>query len=134
MSILIVEDNELDQKIVDLNLRKHNFDTILKNSVKEALDYLSTDKDVHLVITDIMMAEMDGIELLQKMKENEELKEIPVIICSALKDMETVKETVQLGAIDYIVKPIRASVLLEKVRKALGSNKNAHIEEGLPVF
>ena len=134
MSILIVEDNELDQKIVDLNLRKHNFDTILKNSVKEALDYLSTDKDVHLVITDIMMAEMDGIELLQKMKENEELKEIPVIICSALKDMETVKETVQLGAVDYIVKPIRANVLLEKVRKALGSNKNAHIEEGLPVF
>ena len=120
MSILIAEDNSVNRRILDLNLRKHGFQTVLTTTGKEALDYLSSNQDVELIITDIMMPEMDGITLIQKIKENSDLKDIPIIVCTARKDVETVKEIALLGAVNYIVKPILASVLLQKVREALG--------------
>ena len=120
MSVLVVEDDPVTMKILDLNLRKHGIKTILKETGSEALDYLSSNQDVELVVLDIMMPEMDGLEVVSKMREKSELKDIPVIMCTALSDTETVRKAASLGVVDYVVKPVNAGVLLEKVRKALG--------------
>jgi CheY-like chemotaxis protein len=120
MSILVVEDDLVTMKILDLNLRKHGLDTVLKETGSDALDYMSSNQDVELVVLDVMMPEMDGLQVVSKMREKPELKDIPVIMCTALSDTETVRKAASLGVVDYVVKPVNAGVLLEKIRKALG--------------
>jgi response regulator RpfG family c-di-GMP phosphodiesterase len=66
-----------------------------------------------------MMPEMDGLELLAKIKEQPEWKDIPVIMCSALADIETVKKAVKAGCKHYLIKPIKTDHLLSKVRDTL---------------
>jgi CheY-like chemotaxis protein len=123
VSILIVDDNTVSLKIVELNLKKHRYEILTATTGKEALECMSKNTDIQLVITDIMMPEMDGLSLLKQMKEHPVLKEIPVIMCTALKEMETVMKAIQLGCKHYIVKPIIPSQLLQKVKEVLGHDK-----------
>jgi len=123
VSILIVDDNTVSLKIVELNLKKHRYETLTATTGKEALEQMSTNTDIQLVITDIMMPEMDGLSLLKQMKEHPVLKEIPVIMCTALKEMETVMKAIELGCKHYIVKPVIPSQLLQKVKEVLGHDK-----------
>jgi CheY-like chemotaxis protein len=91
MSILIVEDNPINDKILEVNLQNKGYQTILAQSAKKALELLTSAPQIQLIIADIMMPEMDGLELLAKIKEQPEWRDIPVIMCSALADIETVK-------------------------------------------
>lgn len=115
MSILIVEDNPVSAKIIEFNLKKAGYETTLAQSGKDALEYLQSNLEIQLIITDIMMAEMDGLELLHKLKDRPEWKDIPVIICSSLSDIDTVKKAVKAGCRHYILKPINKAHLLQKV-------------------
>jgi CheY-like chemotaxis protein len=124
MSILIVDDNRVSLKIIELNLRKHRHKTITTKSGKEAFEILMSNPDIRLVIADIMMPEMDGLELLERIKKNLELQSIPVIICTALKDIETVQKAIRLGCRHYITKPVNPGQLQQKVCDVLGYNKS----------
>lgn len=123
MSILIAEDNLVNQKIIELNLRKHQYHTITTQSGKEALKVMSENPDIELLIADVMMPELDGLTLLRKMKETPALRGIPVIMCSTMKDVDTVKKAIELGCKYYIVKPINPGQLQQKVREVLGHDK-----------
>lgn len=123
MSILIVEDNPINAKVLEVNLQKKAYQTILAQSAKEALEHLTSTPQIQLVIADIMMPEMDGLELLNKIKENSEWKNIPIIMCSSLADMETVKKAVEAGCRHYIIKPFNKEHLLTKVQEALENEK-----------
>ena len=72
-----------------------------------------------LIILDVLMPEMNGIETLIKLKATEETKNIPVIMFTAKGQSEDVEKAQAAGAVDYIVKPFSPPVLLEKVNKAL---------------
>jgi len=72
-----------------------------------------------LIILDMVMPEMDGIETLIKLKATEETKNIPVIMFTAKGQSEDVEKAQSAGAADYIVKPFSPPILLEKVGKAL---------------
>jgi len=80
MSILIVEDNPVSMKILELNIKKHGYSTISAKNGREALECLGRHLDIQLVLTDIMMPEMDGLEMLCIMKQKPELRDLPVII------------------------------------------------------
>jgi CheY-like chemotaxis protein len=123
MSILIVEDNAISAKVLEFNLQKNAYQTVVAQSAKEALEHLTAEHQVRLIIADIMMPEMDGLELLSKIKEQPEWKDIPVIMCSSLADMETVKEAVRAGCRHYLIKPVKKEQLLAKVREALDNEK-----------
>ncbi len=123
MSILVVEDNPVSAKIIEFNLAKKGHETKVVQSGKEALECLESMPEIQLVITDIMMPEMDGLELLAKIKERPEWMDIPVIMCTFLADMETVRKAIEAGCRHYILKPIKASQLLEKVEEALVQEK-----------
>ena len=123
MSILIVEDNSISAKVLEFNLQKNAYQTIVAQSAKEALEHLTTAHQIRLIIADIMMPEMDGLELLSKIKEQPEWKDIPVIMCSSLADMETVKEAMRAGCRHYLIKPVKKEQLLAKVREALDNEK-----------
>ena len=90
---------------------------------EEALECLQSTPDIQLVITDIVMPEMDGLELLRTMKEHAEWKEIPVIMSTVLADLETVKKAAGMGCRDYVAKPIHPAQLIQKVRQALGDRR-----------
>lgn len=123
MSILIVEDNSISAKVLEYNLQKNAYQTIVAQSAKEALEHLTSAPQIRLIIADIMMPEMDGLELLNKIKEQPEWKDIPVIMCSSLADVETVKKAVQAGCRHYLIKPVKKEQLLTKVREALDNEK-----------
>ena len=123
MSILIVEDNSISAKVLEFNLQKNAYQTIVAQSAKEALEHLTAAHQIRLIIADIMMPEMDGLELLSKIKEQPEWKDIPVIMCSSLADMETVKEAMRAGCRHYLIKPVKKEQLLAKVREALDNEK-----------
>jgi len=123
MSILIVEDNPINAKVLEVNLQKNAYQTILAQSAKEALEQLTSTSQIQLIISDIMMPEMDGLELLKKIKEHSEWKNIPIIMCSSLADMETVKKAADAGCKHYIIKPFKKEHLLAKVQETLENEK-----------
>ncbi|MEJ5376211.1 MAG: response regulator [bacterium] len=115
MSILIVDDSELSAKIIEVNLRKKGLETLYASNGKEALEMLESGGDIQIVIADILMPEMDGLELLEKIRCSAELREIPVVLCSSAADRENVRRAALLGCKHYLVKPIQPALLLEKV-------------------
>jgi CheY-like chemotaxis protein len=123
MSILIVEDNPINAKLLEINLQKNAYQTILAQNAKEALEQLISTPQIQLIISDIMMPEMDGLEFLEKIKEHSEWINIPIIMCSSLADIETVKKAMNAGCKHYIIKPFKKEHLLEKVRETLEHEK-----------
>jgi two-component system, chemotaxis family, chemotaxis protein CheY len=123
MSILIVDDNPVSAKLIDLILRKTGYDTIVVHSGKDALQHLESNSQTELIISDVVMPEMDGLELIKRVKERPEWKETPVLICSVMADVETIKRCVEAGCRKYVLKPIKAAQLLEKVRETIAYEK-----------
>jgi CheY-like chemotaxis protein len=123
MSILIVEDNPASAKIIDLNLKKNGYVTIVVHSGKDALRCLDSNPEIELIISDLMMPEMDGLELINKIKGKPGWKDTPVIMCTSMADVETVKKAAEAGCRHYVLKPIRAAHLLEKVRETMDHEK-----------
>jgi len=113
-SVLIVDDVPTNVMLVQAILKKEGYTLLTANSGKKALEMT----DVHnpnLILLDIMMPEMDGFEVLQRLKENPKTNHIPVIIMSALSDMQSVVRGYQLGAVEYVTKPFQREELVKRV-------------------
>ena len=116
MSILIVEDNPISLRTVEMILQSNGLETILAKTGKQAIEKLQTRDDIQLVLSDLMMPDMDGYQLLEQISKNEVWRQIPVIVMTSLSDADTVKRVVSLGCRNYVVKPIREETLLPKVK------------------
>ena len=125
--ILIVEDSELHQKLYDAILllyKKRGVILIRAFNGKEALEKLYAHSDINLIILDINMPVMSGLEFLQKIKNEQALKLIPVIICSTEGKDEDIMLGLRMGADAYIKKPFKPEELhriIEKIMKMFPS-------------
>lgn len=119
MKVLIVEDNAVNARIVELQLRKHNFQTLVAHDGVEGLQRLADAPDIQLVVADIMMPHMDGLELLRRMKDHKDWCDIPVIMCTALGQSETVSQALALGCQHYVLKPINTAEFIDRVHEVL---------------
>lgn len=119
MPIMIVEDNAVSAKLVECLLQKAGYQTVVVTNGKEALASLPTLKNVQLIITDFMMPEMDGLELIAKIKVLPAFRDIPTIILSAHCDVATVRAARGLDCESFLVKPVEKSQLLERVEHVL---------------
>jgi two-component system, chemotaxis family, chemotaxis protein CheY len=116
MTILIVEDNPVSVKLVDQTLKKYEFETLTASNGMEALEILSIySTSIEIVITDVMMPEMDGLTLAKKIKTSPAYKHIPVIVCTILQDTESIKKAAAIGCRHYLVKPFRPEDLRAKI-------------------
>ena len=115
-TILIVDDEKNYPLILSAVLQEEGFETLTANSGQEALEVL-THSDVDLVLTDMKMPKMDGIELLQNIKTKD--AELPVIMMTAYGTVEKAVEAMQKGAYSYILKPFDNEQLILYVRKAV---------------
>lgn len=102
-TILLVEDDAFVSDIYQTKLGQEGFQVIMAENGAEALKKL--EKNIpNLILLDIIMPYMDGMELLGKLKEKREWREIPVILLTNLSDKEKVEEALKMGANDYLIK------------------------------
>lgn len=119
-TILLAEDDVVLQDMYNERLKAEGFSVVLAQDGQEALDKISETRP-QLIILDIMMPKMNGIDVLQQLKENSETKEIPVIISTALvSEMDQVKHL--LGKNDtYLIKSeVMPGDIIALVKKKLG--------------
>jgi len=116
--ILIIDDMKLMRNVLKLNLQRIGFTVIEAEDGEDGLEKAVADTP-DLVITDIMIANMDGLEFIQLFKMNKKFKNIPIIVLSAGDRKEDVLNAIKFGANDYIVKPYDTSDLLKKINKLL---------------
>lgn len=106
--ILVVDDEKDVCEVLSKFLSKKGYTPVIANSGKEALDKLSREKP-SMVLLDIRMPDMDGVECLRKIKKFD--KKVIVIMVTCVTDIDTAKKAVELGATDYITKPISFEAL-----------------------
>ena len=132
--ILIVDDIEDNRYTLTRRLRRQGYDNLVEaGNGREALEILDQ-RPVDLLLLDIMMPEIDGYEVLERVKADDALRHVPVIMISALDEMESVVRCIKLGAEDYLPKPFNATLLKARVeasleRKRLRDNEVAHLAE-----
>ena len=123
---LLVVDDALDNRILlEAILEVEGFENIcLAESAKEAYDYLGigdekSETDVDLILMDIMMPEITGIEAIREIRKHEHLDNIPIVIVSAKSETEDLVEAFEAGAVDYLTKPINELELLARLGSML---------------
>ena len=134
--ILIVEDSPTQAEELQYILEKNGYQVAVAHNGREALDMLATKKPI-LVISDIVMPEMDGFDLCRRIKENDGLKEIPVILLTALSDPEDVLRGLECGADNFIIKPYEESYLIARVHHMLINTelrKGSKLQIGVEIF
>ena len=117
-TVLIVEDNELNMKLFHDLLEAHGYDTIEARTGPEALE-LASEYHPDLILMDIQLPEVSGLEVTQKIKDNPDLADIPIIAVTAFAMKGDEERIRQGGCEDYIPKPISVVSLLEKVKRYL---------------
>lgn len=120
--ILVVDDDEMNLRMAEFILKQDGYEVHQVQSGMECLLFLK-DERVDLVLLDIEMPIMSGIQTFEIMKGNEELKNIPVVFLTAAADADTVIEAGKLGATDYVTKPFMPQDLLERVEKVVYNRK-----------
>lgn len=115
--ILIVDDERMNLTIL-ADILKTKYTVLLAKNGKQALER-ALKQQPDLVLLDIMMPDMDGYQVLRAMKENDVLKDIPVIFITALSDAEDEEKGLVLGAVDYITKPFHSAIVLARVNNHL---------------
>ncbi|RME65778.1 MAG: response regulator, partial [Nitrospirae bacterium] len=119
MSILVVDDSEDMRTLIKTILNKEGYrDILLCSSAEEAFRVLDT-QSIDLILMDVMMPGMDGIEACRQIQKNKDLLDIPIIMVTAKDDKEYLQEAFSAGALDYVTKPFDKVELLARVRSAL---------------
>lgn len=117
--VLIVDDTEFYQKAYKNKLLSAGYITSVANNGVEALKALTTDKP-DLILLDLMMPIMDGFKVLQTVKANPNLQNIPVIVFSAKGASEEISKALQAGASDFLVKATTTpNKVVEKIKEVL---------------
>ncbi|MFZ5774210.1 MAG: diguanylate cyclase [Thermodesulfobacteriota bacterium] len=115
--ILLVDDEPVNVRILQ-NLLKGMCKIFFALNGKTALE-IATRELPDLILLDIMMPEMDGHEVLRRLKRDEQTKDIPIIFVTAMKEMEDERLGLELGAVDYITKPFNPAVIAIRVKNHL---------------
>ncbi|MFH1798134.1 MAG: response regulator [Candidatus Omnitrophota bacterium] len=116
--ILVVDDEIELVKAIRLRLEHAGYEVLLAYNGREGFEKAEKEKP-NLILMDVLMPEMDGLQAVEKLKTNNQTEAIPVLMLTAKSQLTDVTKATNLGAEDYIVKPFDSKVLLEKVKKAL---------------
>lgn len=116
--ILVVDDNETNRDLLSRRLSRLGHESIMAANGRQALDAVQQ-HSFDLMLLDIMMPEMNGYELLERLKTDPQQQHIPIIMVSALDDIESVVRCIELGAEDYLFKPFNPTLLRARITASL---------------
>lgn len=117
-SILVVDDQHVNRKILQGYLEQQGHKVVTAENGQEAINKLN-DSEYDLIILDIIMPEMEGYEVLEHIRNRDQLQDVPVIVISALDDIDSLVKSVELGADDYISKPFNPVLLKARIDASL---------------
>ncbi|MFA6160061.1 MAG: response regulator [Parcubacteria group bacterium] len=119
-TIMIVEDDTFVMDIYETKITKDGMSVISANNGAEAIKKLEEGAKPDLILLDILMPYMNGLEFLRKVKEDENLKNIPIVLLTNLSQKEEIQEGLGLGAKDYLIKShFTPSEVMEKINQYL---------------
>jgi len=118
-TILTVDDSKSVRQMVTFTLKKEGYDVFEAVDGENALEVLKT-KAADMIITDINMPNMNGIELTRQLRENPEYKFVPIIVLTTESQLDKKQEGRKAGATGWIVKPFNPDQLVGVVKKVLG--------------
>ncbi len=118
-SIVILEDSAPTRNILRVLLEKNKYKVLEFANGKLALEHLEKhpNEDVKLIISDVMMPEMDGFEFVKNLKEQGLYSQVPIVLATALSGKEDVLAAKKLGVTGYIVKPISVKKVLDVLKR-----------------
>lgn len=119
MKVLIVDDDELNIEILKDILEDADFETVQAENGKEALELLSNDRSIDIVLLDRMMPVMNGMEFIKAFRETPQGKEIPIIFQTAASRPNELIEGMETGAYYYLTKPFDKDIVLSIIRSAV---------------
>lgn len=127
-SLLVVDDNEMNRDLLLRRLGNSGFQLLSASNGEEALQALRQ-KPFDLVLLDIMMPVLDGYETLKQMQQDTGLRRVPVIMITALDDVDSAVRCIEMGAVDYITKPFNPVLLKARVDASLERKRLSDQEE-----
>lgn len=116
--ILLVDDDELILKVINRILTKEGYEVKTATNGKDALELIETEK-YDLLITDLMMPYSNGFEVISRFKQHPNAEGVPIIVISSVGTENAVREGLNIGADDYLRKPIMPDELLIRVKRFL---------------
>jgi len=117
-TILVVDDNRVNSLLLSRGLEQRGHTVVFAEHGRKALDLLRG-QDFDLMLLDVLMPELDGYQVLAELKLDPHLRDIPVIMTSALDELDSVVRCVEMGAEDYLTKPINPVLLNARVTASL---------------
>jgi two-component system sensor histidine kinase/response regulator len=127
-TLLVVDDNEMNRDMLQRRLSREGYVVEVAEGGREALDRLST-QSFDLALLDVMMPEVSGLDVLRTVRERYSLAELPVIMVTAKSQSDDMVEALQLGANDYVTKPIDYPVLLARVRTHMNLKRLSELKD-----
>ncbi len=127
MKILIIEDDPASMVLANGILSGEGHETLLSQSVEDAYSQLKRNPFINMILCDIFLPGANGYDLIKFVKKTPRLSNIPIFMCSSLNDKDAIIKSLKLGAKDYIVKPLDASVLISKIRKLAQKQKSVKV-------
>lgn len=131
--ILIVDDSQLNRRKLSIGLKQQGHTVALAEDGQQAMEMIGQGA-FDLVLLDIMMPQMNGYEVLAQMKQDGTLRDIPVIVISALDELESTVKCIEMGAEDYLLKPFNPTLLKARIgasleKKRLRDQEQAYLEQ-----
>lgn len=129
--ILVVDDEPIALKMCEYVLNNEGFAVVTANSGRECLDYLRGEyaPKIDLILLDIEMPVLNGYTTLSTIRQNDMIKDIPVIFLTATATQQTVQAAIKLGVRDYIKKPFDPMELIAKIKSALNPEESTEDSE-----
>ena len=124
-TIVVVDDNQNDLIMTKFLIQREGCEHKLIDNQMELLPYLKNNPAI-LILLDVEMPGLSGIDMLKRLKREPKIKDIPVIMLTGNSALETVKTCLSLGASDYMVKPIDPMVFEAKIQKILQGSSEGH--------
>jgi two-component system phosphate regulon response regulator PhoB len=117
-AILIIEDDPDIQEMLSFSMQREGWYLVQAKNGEQGLELLKKEK-INCILLDIMLPGVDGLKVLKKIKENEQIRNVPVIMTTARGEEADIVTGLELGADDYVVKPYSPKILIARVRAAL---------------
>ncbi len=112
--LLVVDDNAMNRDLLSRQLARQGYVVLTASDGMEAIQHLG-EQSVDLILLDVIMPRMDGVETLKALKSDPKLREIPVLMLSSLNEVEGALRCIELGAEDYLSKPVKAPILEARI-------------------
>jgi DNA-binding response OmpR family regulator len=121
-TILIVDDNAMNRDMLSRRLQREGYDILCASNGRDGLDTVAK-SDIDLILLDILMPEMDGYQVLRELKKDPATARLPVIMLTAVNDVDSVKRCIDLGADDYLIKPFNSVLLRSRIEVVIRDSK-----------